>query len=449
MSSESITTEANFDGLVGPTHNYAGLSAGNIASSVNAGATSNPKAAALQGLEKMKNLHDLGFIQGVLAPQERPDITTLKRLGFTGSDAQILQSAAKQAPMQLAACYSASSMWTANAATVSPSADCADGRVHFTPANLNSMFHRSIEQETTERILQSVFNNDRYFAHHPALPANDRFADEGAANHTRFCHQYGDPGIAFFVYGKSGFDHRLPKPSRYAARQTLEASQAIARLHELDNRRVIYAQQNPAVIDQGVFHNDVIAVGNRHLLFCHEQAFLDQQGVYQQLQNALGDVGLSIIEVPDNRISVKTAVESYLFNSQLLSLPDGKTLIAAPAECQKHQAVWSYLEELVSNDSPVGAVQVFDLHQSMSNGGGPACLRLRVVLNEAERNATNHSCLMSDSLYSELTLWVKKHYRDRLSELDFADHQLLIESRTALDELTSILQLGSIYPFQQ
>jgi len=29
------------------------------------------------------------------------------------------------------------------------------------------------------------------------------------------------------------------------------------------------------------------------------------------------------------------------------------------------------------------------------------------------------------------------------------DPQLLIESRTALDELTQILKIGSVYPFQQ
>ena len=156
MSDKAITTiEANFDGLVGPTHNYAGLSAGNNASTSNAGGASNPKEAALQGLQKMKALQDLGLVQGVLPPQERPDLHTLRKLGFSGSDVQVLASAAKQAPLQLAACCSASSMWTANAATVSPSADCSDKRIHFTPANLNGMFHRSIEHETTGRSLKA------------------------------------------------------------------------------------------------------------------------------------------------------------------------------------------------------------------------------------------------------------------------------------------------------
>ena len=444
------TVEANFDGLVGPTHNYAGLSRGNKASTRNAGGQSNPKEAALQGLKKMKALHDLGFIQGVLPPQERPDTKTLRQLGFSGTDRQVVEAAARQAPLQLAACYSASSMWTANAATVSPSADCADGRVHFTPANLNNMFHRSIEHETTGRGLQAIFNDSRHFAHHQALPGNDHFGDEGAANHTRFCQDYGEQGIEFFVYGKSGFDRSAPKPSVFAARQTIEASEAIARLHGLDNNKVVYAQQNPDVIDQGVFHNDVIAVGNRNLLFCHEQAFLNQQQVYLQLTQAYGQGKFHIVEVPDSKVSVKQAVSTYLFNSQLLSLPDGKTLIVVPAECQKNEAVWNYLQETTAHsDNPISEVRVFDLHQSMNNGGGPACLRLRVVLNEQELAATNQACLMSDATFSRLNQWVETHYRDHLTEADLADPKLLDESRTALDELTQIMQLGSIYNFQR
>ncbi len=269
------TVEANFDGLVGPTHNYAGLSFGNVASEKNSTQASNPKQAALQGLAKMKALHDLGFTQGVLAPQERPDIFTLRRLGFSGSDASVLAAAQQQAPRVLAACCSASSMWTANAATVSPSADTSDGKIHFTPANLTNKFHRSIEHEVTGRILQATFNDERHFAHHAALPGVEHFGDEGAANHTRFCHNYGDQGVEFFVFGRYAFDSSKPAPVRYPARHTYEASVAVARLHGLKNSHVVYAQQNPHVIDQGVFHNDVIAVGNRDLLFCHEEAFLN------------------------------------------------------------------------------------------------------------------------------------------------------------------------------
>ena len=440
--------EANFDGLVGPTHNYSGLSFGNVASQNNQASASNPKLAALQGLAKMKALHDMGMVQGVLAPQERPDIFTLRRLGFTGSDAEVLAAAAKDAPRILAACCSASSMWTANAATVSPSADTADGKVHFTPANLTNKFHRSIEHETTGRILQATFSDEKHFAHHPALPGVEHFGDEGAANHTRFCHEYGEAGVEFFVYGRAAFDGSRPAPQKYPARHTLEASEAVARNHGLSDKGVVYAQQNPDVIDEGVFHNDVIAVGNRDILFCHERAFLDQSAVKQELTDAMGG-RFQVVEVPASQVSVQDAVQSYLFNSQLLSLPDGRTLLVIPEECRNNERVWSYLTELESGDSPIDALQVFDLKQSMSNGGGPACLRLRVAMNETELAAFNQSTRMNDTLFSTLNDWVERHYRDRLLEADLADPQLLIESRSALDELTQILDLGSVYPFQR
>ncbi|OAN11133.1 succinylarginine dihydrolase [Photobacterium jeanii] len=440
--------EANFDGLVGPTHNYSGLSFGNVASAKNEAAPSNPKQAAKQGLAKMKALADLGLVQGVLAPQERPDIFTLRRLGFSGSDSEVIAKAAKQAPKVLAACCSASSMWTANAATVSPSADTADGKVHFTPANLTNKFHRSIEHETTGRILQATFADSRYFTHHPALPSVEHFGDEGAANHTRFCHEYGELGVEFFVYGRHAFDASQPAPSLFPARHTYEACEAVARLHQLREDHVVLAQQNPAVIDQGVFHNDVIAVGNRDVLFCHQQAFLAQEQVYQSLREKMGQ-GFKIIEVPTDSVSIDDAVSSYLFNSQLLNLPSGETVLILPDECRQNEAVWQYVQSMLAQKVGIDSVKVFDLKQSMANGGGPACLRLRVVLNEQERAAVNPATLMNDELFERLNTWVDFHYRDELREVDLADPQLLIESRTALDELTQILQLGSVYPFQQ
>jgi len=440
--------EANFDGLVGPTHNYAGLSFGNVASQNNQAQIANPQKAALQGLTKMKALADMGLVQGVLAPQERPDIHTLRKLGFSGSDENVLMQAAKQAPQILATCCSASSMWTANAATISPSADTADSKIHFTPANLSNKFHRSIEHEITGNILKATFSDASHFAHHEALPSVDHFGDEGAANHTRFCHAYGERGVEFFVYGKEAFNLNQIAPKKYPARHTLEASQAVARLHQLEDSHVVYAQQHPDVIDAGVFHNDVIAVGNSDILFCHQQAFLNQQAVKAELTQKMGGK-FNIIEAPTELVSVQDAVSSYLFNSQLLSLPNGKTALVIPQECENNPRVWDYLQSLVNGDSPIDQTLVFDLKQSMSNGGGPACLRLRVVMNDAEIAAANQATLMNDNLYGTLNKWVIAHYRDRLTEADLADPQLLNESRSALDELTKILKLGSIYPFQQ
>lgn len=442
--------EANFDGLVGPTHNYAGLSVGNVASLSNAKNSSNPKQAAKQGLSKMKALQELGLVQGVLAPQERPDVYTLRRLGFSGSDAQVIEKAAKQAPAVFRAVCSASSMWTANAATISPSADTADGKIHFTPANLTNKFHRSLEPLTTGRILQAMFRNPQHFAHHTHLPDNDHFGDEGAANHTRLCSAYGKRGVELFVFGRYAFDTSKPAPKRFPARHTLEACEAVARLHGLNNEHVVYMQQNPDVIDQGVFHNDVIAVGNQNVLFYHQQAFVDTSAKLNELKRKFGsDSDLHLIEVKDSEVSVADAVQTYLFNTQLVTLANGEMVIIAPTECQDNAAVSTYLAALTQRNTPIKQVHYYDVKQSMRNGGGPACLRLRVAMSEQEKQAVNPNVLMNDSLFATLNQWVDKHYRDEITEADLADPQLLQESRSALDELTQILNLGSVYPFQQ
>ena len=395
----------------------------------------------------MKRLADRGFVQGVLPPHERPHIPTLRALGFTGSDRDVLSAAAKQSPSILAAASSASTMWTANAATVSPSADTSDHRVHFTPANLSAKFHRSIEHVVTGRALKSIFADDAWFAHHPALPSVSQFGDEGAANHTRLCGGYGEPGVELFVYGQIAFNEQAPAPKLYPARQTLEASQAIARLHGLKDSHVVFAQQNPEAIDAGVFHNDVIAVGNGNALFYHELAFLDEETVLADIRSRLTGAELEAVRVTSEQVPLEDAVASYLFNSQLLNTPDGM-MLAVPGECREIASVSRYLDELVNDSGPITSVEVFDVKQSMRNGGGPACLRLRVVLNDDELKAMHHGVLLTDSLYERLTTWVEAHYREELSQEDLGDPMLLDEVRKALDELTGILGLGSIYDFQ-
>jgi len=445
MSQHAV--EANFDGLVGPTHNYAGLSWGNVASKSNVRSVSNPKEAALQGLAKMKRLADRGYVQGILPPHERPHLPTLRALGFTGSDAEILTKVAAEAPSILAAVSSASPMWTANAATVSPSADTTDHRVHFTPANLSAKFHRSIEHEVTGRALKAIFTDESYFAHHRALPSVSHFGDEGAANHTRLCSGYGEPGVELFVYGQIAFNEDAPAPVKYPARQTLEASQAIARLHGLKDRNLVFAQQNPAAIDAGVFHNDVIAVGNGNTLFYHEMAFLEEERVLADIRSRLSGADLESVRVSSTDVPLEDAVASYLFNSQLLNTPDGM-LLAVPGECREIESVSRYLDSLLASGGPITSVEVFDVKQSMRNGGGPACLRLRVVLTDDELKAINRGVILTDQLYERLTTWVEAHYRDELSQEELGDPMLLEEVRKALDELTGILGLGSIYDFQ-
>ncbi|GAB4571461.1 MAG: N-succinylarginine dihydrolase [Rhodothalassiaceae bacterium] len=439
--------EVNFDGLVGPTHNYAGLSYGNIAATKNALTLADPRAAALEGLAKMRRLMALGLLQGVLPPHERPHVPTLRRLGFTGSDRAVLETAMREAPALVRNVASASAMWTANAATVTPSADSADGRVHFTPANLVAMFHRSIEPPVTGRILKAIFPEGRHFAHHEPLPAAPHFGDEGAANHNRLAGRHGMPGLHLFVYGKPAFSNGGPE--RYPARQTREASEAIARRHGVSE--ALFWPQNPKAIDAGSFHNDVVSVANLSVFFLHEEAFAEPEALIAAIRaHPAAPEGFTPLIVPTAQVSLADAVHSYLFNSQLLEIPgrEGMTLVL-PLEVKETPSTARYVETLLAAGGPIRHAEYLDVRQSMRNGGGPACLRLRVVLDETERAALGGRVLLDEAQIARLESWVRTHYRDRMTPHDLGDPELLDETRRALDELTQILAIGSVYDFQR
>lgn len=443
------TYEVNFDGLVGPTHNYGGLAVGNVAAAENALTGSNPKEAALQGLAKMKHLADLGIRQGILPPQARPAVSVLRKLGFIGDDADVIRQASLVAPALLRACCSAASMWAANAATVSPSADTEDARVHFTPANLPTQFHRSIEAPATAALLKRIFSDESYFVHHDPLPQNLYCADEGAANHMRLCPEHGEAGLEVFIYGRAA-SRKLPEPVRYPARQSLEACEAISRLHRIRQGRSLFLQQNPDAIDAGAFHNDVLAVTNRNVLLYHEAAYLGWRETEKKIAAECSHP-VHFLRAAEADISLDEAIRTYMFNSQLISLPDGTMMILAPAECEESGSVREFLKRIVSDAAnPVSRVGYVNLRQSMRNGGGPACLRLRVVLAEPELQsvARRSRIFLDDELHGALKTWIEKHYRERIEPADLADPALMQESRAALDELTCILSLGSIYDFQ-
>ena len=446
--------EVNFDAIVGPTHNYAGLAYGNVASQKNKGGPSHPRQAALEGLAKMKFLADLGVPQAVLPPQLRPDLHLLRCLGYTGSDAQVLEAVAKDDLPLLAAVASGSAMWAANAATVSPSPDCEDGRLHVSPANLISQLHRSIEPKATAAAMRAIFPDQAFFAHHAPLPSHQRFADEGAANHTRLCAagDYAGAGLEVFVYGRQVSPPSPIQPKVFPARQTVEACRALARRHRLRPDRVVYVRQCPDAIDAGVFHNDVAAVGNQNVLLCHGHAFHHQAAAVREMGVAferLTGGRLHVIQVPDAELTLAEAVDTYLFNSQIVTLPDGTMALIAPSESGEHPRARAVVDRILAADTPIKSAHFLDVRQSMRNGGGPACLRLRIVLTRAELARAHRGVFLDDALYERLVAWVTRHYRDELKAEDLADVRLLEESRAALDELTSILGLGGLYPFQK
>lgn len=434
---------ANFDGLVGQTHNYAGLSEGNLASARNKDQIAHPREAALQGLAKMRALAAMGVPQGVLPPHERPFVPVLRALGFVGTDKQVWERAWRNEPALARRAIAASAMWAANAATVSPSPDCADGRVHLTPANLHTMAHRALEAATTTCALRCVFADARFTVHEP-LPAHATFADEGAANHMRLCAEPTAPGVEVFVYGET--------QGRFPARQALAASQAVARRHGLDPARTVFARQSEAAIEAGAFHNDVVAVAHENVLLFHARAFAHKDAVLEEIRRkAAGLFEPVFLEIADQDVPLAEAVASYLFNGQIVRAAgaDRLTLIL-PEEAREGPCASAAVERLIGSNGPIGAARYFDLRQSMRNGGGPACLRLAVTLTDEERRAVTPGFWLDEHLASRLDAWVNEHYRERLSPNDLADPTLLDEMHAALDALTQILPLGSaFYDFQR
>ncbi|WP_133031119.1 N-succinylarginine dihydrolase [Sphingomonas sp. PP-CE-1G-424] len=426
-----VVIEVNFDGLVGPTHNYAGLSIGNLASANNAGAVSAPRLAALQGAAKMRRLLALGFRQGLFLPHVRPNTDWLRALGFVGSDAEVLASAWNADRALVANAFSASAMWTANAGTVSPAPDTADGLCHISVANLSTMPHRASECGQTERQLRLAFGDARFFRVHSTVPA--AFGDEGAANFMRIVPQAGGGGVEIFVYGEG---HAGGFPSR----QSRTASEAVARRHGLDPARTLMVRQSDAAIAAGAFHNDVVAVANGHVLFTHEHAFADPQAFYRDLHRLVPDV--VILAVPADRVSLKTAIGTYLFNSQLVTAADGTMTLVLPAEAREDAAVWTWLTEQVADGGPIRRLEVVDVRESMRNGGGPACLRLRVQVDEDALASIDPRFLLNETICTRIEDVIAREWPEAIGFDDLGDPQLWERCARARAAMTRALGFG-------
>ncbi len=412
--------EINFDGIVGPSHNYAGLSFGNVASMGHAGEVSEPRAAALQGVDKMRANLALGLAQGVFLPPQRPHRGWLGRLGTTIEQAE---------PALAANAMSASAMWAANAATVSPAPDTSDRKCHLTPANLRTMPHRSHEWRSTLGQLLIAFRDGAHFQVHAPVP--HAFGDEGAANHMRLAAAHGESGLEIFVYGISG--------GGFPARQHVEASKAVARLHLLDPERTVFAQQSEEAIAAGAFHNDVVAVANERVLFAHEQAFADKQPLLDMAQAKVP--GFEYVEVAAADVPLADAVKSYLFNAQLVTPPDGEMTLIVPAEVKATESVWRWIERHVAGNGPIRRVEVVDVRQSMANGGGPACLRLRVVADPA---TIDPRFLVDEAKLDRIADVIRRTWPEQIAHDELQSPALIAEIESARAALLNALGLAEL-----
>ena len=436
--------EVVFVGLPGPTHHYGGLSVDNKASTLNRGSVSNPKQAALQALGLVRLLKSLGIVTALLPPQLRPHIPLLRQ-HFKGEDEEIIQQSSIAAPELLEKASAASAMWTANAATITPGIDAADGKLHITAANLFTNLHRRIEAEDTYRILEAIFLNVPGAVVHPPLLAAKGLRDEGAANHMRLSPNHSAVGLHVFVYGANEDDPE--------GRQTFSASQAIALQHRIPDDAVGFLRQSKECLRAGVFHNDVIAVSNENLLLVHEQAYeqgiVDIEGITIAYRELHPGQEMSIIVVSADDLTLQEAVQSYFFNSQIITKPDGNMAIIAPIEVKLLFEGWAadMMERLcIDPANPIDEVHYVNLRQSMRNGGGPACLRLRVPMTMEQLAAlTSHSGVIADDyLLESLERIIHRHYPDELTAADLGDPELYRCSREVMQVLAQTMGLPLI-----
>lgn len=427
------TTDLQLEGLVGPTHNYAGLSFGNVASAKSAQTTSNPRAAALQSLEKMNFLHALGVPVAIMPPQPRPNLDVLRRLRYSQQGDDLLCTAHADSPSLLAATWSASSMWTANSGTVTNSSDTCDGRIHITPANLLSSLHRVIEPHTTKAFLTKLFPDTEQFCVHPSLPVTNRLGDEGAANHMCLSCKNDTKNWHIFVYGAK--PPNSPLPARFPSRQLYLASESIAHQHGIEPQRTIFLQQHPNAIDAGVFHNDVIAMSHHNFLAYHESAYLDATPLTQ--------LNVDIVQrvITSKELTLEEAVSTYFFNAQIVSLPEGGMAIIFPKEVEEHKKAHQLAQAILSEENPIEAIYFLNLRESMKNGGGPACLRLRVPMTEEEHAAMHQGACYTPRIHQRLEGLISNRYRDAISSEDLLDMQFAEEALSVQADIMTLLNL--------
>jgi succinylarginine dihydrolase len=361
----------------------------------------------------------LGLNQGMLMPHPRPNLAWLSELATNiGVASRGLATNA----------MSASPMWAANAATVSPAPDAADGKCHLTVANLRTMPHRSHEWPATLAQLRLAFADSAFAVHDPVPPA---FGDEGAANHMRLAAAHDAAGLEIFIYGVSG--------GAFPARQHVEASQAIVRRHQLAPERTILAEQSEAAIAAGAFHNDVVAVANGPVLFAHEHAFADRAAIIDQCHAIVP--GFELVEVADADVPLADAITSYLFNAQLVSPPDGETTLIVPVEARETPSVWRWIERHIAGNGPIRRVNVVDVRESMANGGGPACLRLRVVADPA---TVDPRFIIDNRKLDALTALVSQYWPSEIHSDDLTAPALLADIASARAALLTSLDLGQL-----
>jgi succinylarginine dihydrolase len=267
-----------------------------------------------------------------------------------------------------------------------------------------------------------------------ALPSSQPLRDEGAANHMRLCGSGNNRNRAVhvFVHEPASESDSL-SPLRYVSRQSVVASHHVSRKLTLAEEKCVFIEQSQRAINAGVFHNDVIATSHGNLLLCHELAFTNTpQSIERMSEKYRQVVGEELIceIVTESMLPIEESVRSYLFNSQILSKSDGSFHLLCPSECGESERVRTVIEGwLASESNPISSVETIGVQESMSNGGGPACLRLRLDVDEEQVSQLEPRWRFTPERHSEIARWIDNYYParlciDDLARWDFAEHAM-------------------------
>lgn len=427
--------EFNIDGLIGPTHHFGGLGIGNIASESNQSRVSYPRRAALEGLSKMRLLYEMGIPQFFLPPPRRPHSDWFKKVGFDFNTPEDRVCCFEFFPAVFSSAFSSSFMWMANAASVSVGVDCLDGMNRFIVANLAASLHR--EQECNERYeqLSDMFSHTRSTEVVRGLPAVTPLRDEGAANVMRLWNTQNDQGIYVFVYGEAERDtigandsaSPSPRSSIHPSRQSRLASRLVSHSLRIRDSKSLFVQQHPKAIDAGVFHNDVIATSHENFLLVHSLAFQNQSFELERIRASFHQqcgTSLRVLEIEESELTLEEAVRTYLFNSQIVTRPNGDWLMLCPVECQHSESVQKVLRRIQKVESRIRDIEFVSLRESMANGGGPACLRLRAYLTEREITELPPRFRIDDQSLAFLERFISTEYPESVRLGDFLDSEL-------------------------
>jgi succinylarginine dihydrolase len=218
-----------------------------------------------------------------------------------------------------------------------------------------------------------------------------------------------------------------------------QSEKAIARLHRLDPDRVIFAEQSAEAIAAGAFHNDVVAVANERVLFAHEQAFADKTGLVDAQERLVP--GFEYVEVAAAEVPLADAIRSYLFNAQLVTPPGGDPTLILPSEARETASVWRWVERHLAGNGPIRRVEVVDVRQSMANGGGPACLRLRVV---ADPQAVDPRFLVDEARLDRIAEAVSEHWPAEIAIDQLQQPALIADIERARLALLDVLGLSEL-----